>query len=58
MFIQKCSQVEKCLFSKEQNIQLSDRKFILLVIKISAKEIWEVTKEYENGSKIQFQAFT
>ena len=58
MFIQKCSQVEKFLFSKEQNIQLSDRKFILLVIKISAKEIWEVTKEYENGSKIQFQAFT
>ena len=53
MFIQKCSQV-----SKEQNIQLSDRKFILLVIKISSKEIWEVTKEYENGSKIQFQAFT
>lgn len=39
-------------------IELSDRKFILLVIKISSKEIWEVTKEYENGSKIQFQAFT
>ena len=53
----KCSQIKECLFSEEQNIQSRNRKFILLIIKISGKELREVTKEYEKGSKVKFQIF-
>ena len=51
------AQIKKCLFSKEQNIQLRNRKFILLIIKITKKELREVTKEHGEGSKVKFQTF-
>ena len=57
IFLEKCSQIKECLFSKEQNIQSRNRKFILLIIKSSGKELPEITKEYENGSKVKFQTF-
>ena len=45
LFMKKCSQIEECLFSKEQNILSSNRKLILLIIKTNGKELREVTKE-------------
>ena len=39
--------MKECLFPKEQNIQSRKRKLVLLIIKISGKELREVTKEYE-----------
>ena len=57
IFMKKCSQIKEYLFSEEQNIQSRYRKFILLIIKISGKELRDVTKEYEKGSKVKFQTF-
>ena len=34
ILIRKCSQMEKCLFPKDQNIQSHNRKFISVIIKI------------------------
>ena len=48
--------MKECLFPKEQNIQSRKRKLVLLIIKISGKELREVTKEYEKKNlKLRFR---
>ena len=57
IFMKKCSQIEECLFSKEQKIYLGNRNFFLLIIKRSGKKLREGSKEYKKESKVKFQTF-